>query len=627
MKKLIVILALTLAPVQAFAIIATLPLQITQNLEQFVQDATANLQLAVETVTKYTTMAMKIKQFIDDPMMALVGANTGKQIELETKKWLAGGAQSDPLLIKNPEAYLKNTQTNALRQQIAIIEASKNHSPASESIITSLIQRRRAQVNPGSAMPKDRSPETIQKSLCANNGEAVRSIAEDQVGTLLSQSGPSDADVRFQELYSTYCEGDPNTDKALAQKLLTLSKSGAYFSWDNWLLTTGGNNDYSIAMQTQLEIDRRAREQLALADKEVSAGYMADTKCIEFMKNDDDGNPYPEGTAPCLSRETTKPAETVKSIADQLDINTLLKPLFTAAQQKPLAQDALAGLGDMFSGLANAAGVIQQVAQTGQAVGNLVGQVNTLTGTLQYAGSALFGSGSANTSQVNFLGTTNTTYRSSSSTYVNVSHTATSSEVSDGSTPEQLSASRDPLLQALRDHQSAMSKVPGLLTQIDPTANQYQSSISTVNSCIQDIKNTNSYDQSRVSDFQGRMQSKITNLLNPVINTLSFTRNKTPITNSYLSGSVTAVTNSRNISAILALFQEYKNLMTNNSILPSDIDARLDAVSKQVVPALQNDISGVNDDATGNNSLKRLIEDCQNYLNSLGGLGSPSGGE
>lgn len=626
MKKFIVAIAIALTPIQAFAVLSLLPLQITQNISALIQDATAVIGNAINTITQYATVAMKVKQFIDDPMMALVGANTGKQIELETKKWLAGGAQSDPLLIKNPEAYLKNTQTNALRQQIALIEASKNRSPGSESIVTSLIKRRRAQVNPGSPEPKDRAPEIIQKSLCDNNGQAIRSIAEEQVGTLLSQSGPSDADVRFQELYSTYCDGDPNTDKALAQKLLALSKSGSYFSWDNWLLTTGGNNDYSRAILTQLEIDRRAQVELARAENEAKIGYMADTKCIEYMKNDDDNNPYPEGTAPCLSRETTKPAQTVKSIADQLDINTLLKPLFTAAQQKPLAEDALAGLGDMFSGIAGAAGVIQQVAQTGQAVGNLVGQVNTLTGTLQYAGSALFGSGSANTSQINLLGTANTTYRSSSSTYVNVSHTATSSEVSDGSTPEQLNASKKPLLDALKDHQTVMSKVPGLLNQIDPTANQYQSSINTINACIQNIKNTNSYDQSKVNDFQGRMQSKITNMLNPVAGTLSLIRNRSSVTNSYLASSVTAVNNSRNISAVLALFQEYKNLITNASLLPSDIDLRLDAIAKQIVPRLQNDMSGINDQATDNDSLKYLIGECQNYLNSLGGSGSSSSG-
>lgn len=634
MKKLIIAITLACTPISTFAVVATLPLQVLQNATAVIQNATALIGNVTSEITKYATLAMKIKQFIDDPMMALVGANTGKQIESETRKWLAGGIQGDPLLIINPEAYLKNTQTNALRRQIALIEASKNRSPWSESLITNLIKQRRAEVNPGSAAVKDPSASIVQNSLCENGGTSLQNMVEEQSGIQQLGTGSS----RFDELYNELCRGDPSSDPELQKQLTAISQSKDYFSWDSWLSTTGGNSQYALKTRSEIEIARRTAEALALAEKESATGYLPDRKCVEYTtdETDENGTVLDKEYQKCIAWETRKAGETVAGIAEQLDINTLLKPLFTAAGQKPLADHALSGLGDMFKGIqeavAGAQQIASQVAQTGQAIGNAIGAINTLTGTVQYAGTALGSGKNANTSQINLLGTARTSY--SNPTYVgyNRSTVSTSTQISDGSTPEQLEDTIRPLRDLLNDHKVAMTKLPTIVGKIDSSVNQYQNFIQGVVSCTQDITSNPNFnassDQNRVFDFENRLETKRIEFLDPITIPLAFVKNKTNSTNTYLANTLATVTNSKNISSVLALYQSYKDSMSNQVILPSDIDMRLDTIFKQQVPELDKDMSGISDEVNNNSSLKRILDECATLLNEVNARsgGSPQNG-
>lgn len=642
MKKNIAVLlllsVLVFKPVPAHAAVATTFMQFVQNASALINNVTSKISAVTNTVTSVVTTAMKIKQFIDDPMMALFGANSGKQIERETKKWLMSGLNGDPLLIRNPEAYLKNTQTNALRRQIALIEASKNRSPWTEPLITSLIKQRRAEVNPGSAAPKDNSASVVQNSLCANNGEALHSIAEQQAGTELTSSVNSAADDRFDELYATYCADgkDPNTDPDLKRELLALESSGGFFSWDSWLSrTVEGNNDYNLKTRAELEIARRTQEELALAQKEAEKGYLSDKKCIEYSKETDEyGTLLPEEFQKCTAYETKKPSDTVASIANQLDSNTLLKPLFTAAQDKNLAKDALSGLNDMFSGIQDAVKTAQDaintaqqvgssVAQLGQSVQDLRGSINTLTGTVQYAGTALSGGGSsknANTSQINLLGTANTSYRTTYVAY-NRSTVTSSSQTSDGSTPDQLAAAIKPLQELLNQHKQAMQNLLPVLSKIDSFTNQYQTYVDSVSSCVQGIKTSQGFnassDQIYVDDFEARLETKKQNMLNPLVSKISFIKSKISPTNNYLATTLSTVTTMKNISSVTMLFEEYKDKILNSDILPREVDTDVDALYNQSVTTMQQDIDGTSDEATGNASLKHLVGECNTILNQV----------
>ena len=80
---------------------------------------------------------------------------------------------------------------------------------------------------------------------------------------------------------------------------------------------------------------------------------------------------------------------------------------------------------------------------------------------------------------------------------------------------------------------------------------------------------------------------------------------------------LSVVNNSKNISAVTLLFQEYKDVIANETILPSDIDIQLDTILKKGALDLQNDMNGVSDVIDNNSSIKYLMRQCFDLLNQV----------
>lgn len=585
------------------------------------------VQQGIQTASKVANIAMKVKQVVTDPMTALFGSNAGKQIENETRRWLMSGFEGNPLIVQNPEAYVKNSYTNALRNEIAKLEMQRT--PATQGIIISLIKQRRAELTKAPAEVKSNVPSIIQKDLCENGG--IERLVENEVGGAIQLSGEGNNADRVTELYNELCLADPNTKEG-AEKLLAVETSGSYFTWDAFLARTGGDNEFANSAKTIQEVARRAAEKGSLAAEKSKSGYLPDEKCIETVPlKDDDGNPMPGVEPQCVASEVLKPGDTVADLAKQLDVNQLIKPLFTATKETNLASDALSGITDVFKGLQEAVGVVRQVGQIGQQIGQIRGSIDALTGQMSYLGGLGDGS-NPNTPYVNLIGTTYTNYSSvGQSAFVNRGGVATSSQARDNSTPEEREAVAGPAKNAIQEHQTAMTKAQGLIGQIDSYTNQYKGFLDGITSCTQNIRGSQGYepamDDARISNFTSRASAKRSNILAPITNQTTAVKTKISTTNTFLANAITAISNSQNISFILSTFQDYRDAISRGIILPPEVSDTLEMILTQSIPPLQKEMNGEADSITGAEPVKAILDECEQYLQEVNarGFGGQSG--
>ncbi|MDQ5962791.1 MAG: hypothetical protein QG653_598 [Patescibacteria group bacterium] len=622
MKKIIIIivcvvsLSVTTPPKASAIFCANCSTIITQIVEYALQGKEYVSSVAQQLST-YQTM---YKMVTTDPMTALFGVNAGKQIEAETRRWLMSGFQGSPLIVQNPEAYIQNSYTNAVRREIIKLESQRT--PQTEGIISKLILQRRKEVTKAPAEVKSNVPSIIQKDLCENGG--IERIVETETGGPVQLSGEGNSASRVSELYNELCSLDPNTKEG-AQRLLAVEGSGAYFSWDSFLARTGGDNDYANSMYSILEVNRRAEEAKKGAQEESKTGFLPDKKCIETSPvYDDEGNVMP-GQEDCVSSQIITTPEEVKALALKLKENPLEQANLASIKEQVLGQEALAGLGDLFKGIQDIVDIAQEVGQAvgevGQAVGQVMDATGQLVGVIEGTAGALGAGGNPNTARINLLGTTNTSYGTvATSTYVNQSGIATSTQISDGSTPEERETVTRPLKETISKHQTAMSKVPEKLSGVDSITNQYRGFISGVNACVQSVQ-TNQYyqpatDQYMLTNFTNRVTIKQNSLLNPVLDIIAVIRQKQPITNTYLTNILTILNTAKNVASLLSVANEYQTKLGNGSILPLQIDQELEIVILQKVDPLREDMNPTNETTTAE-SIKVLIEECQEYLNTV----------
>lgn len=627
MKKTIIILAFVvlISPSPSFATGAVAG---ATEFTQLLNKALLKMQEKIQLASNIATVAMKVKQTVTDPITALFGSNAGKQIESETQRWLMSGFQGDPLLVLNPEAYIKNTETNMLRNQIALLEA--NRTASTEGIIINLIKQRRGELSKGSPEPKDPTPVRVQNTLCADNGAELQRIIEGENGVLaLGEAGQGND---FNSMYSELCMGDPS-NPSVQKKLLAIESSNNFFSWDSWLSrTVEGNNDYTRGVKTALEVQKRMADAAKVAEKESATGFLSDKKCVEYKtraETDGDGVETGGTQEDCVAWETLKPGESVSKLAEQIDINQLLKPLFVGGGEKPLADDAIKGIVDVFKGIQEVAGFVRDVRQVGQQVADLRGSFDALTGTVSYLGNLGEG-GNANTASINYIGTTDTYSAVGQNAFVNRSGVATSTESRDNSTQEERDAVAGPAKNTIKDHQSSVAKAQVALGQIDSYTNQYKNFLDGVSLCAQNIRTSQGYisgtDDPRINNFTSRANLKKTSIYDPVANKSKAVKEKISITNTFLANALTAISDSKNISFILKTFQNYRDAISRGTILPPEVGDTTESLLTQDIPTMQKEINGESDEITGSEPIKTILDECEQYLqevNSRGGSADP----
>lgn len=382
MKKLlftatlsISIFSISLTTTFATTVFCTNCAQAGTQLQEFARQALQlgkdSISASQNTITAFQTTRTAINDTVlipmRDAMTLLKIAQDGEYIN----NLVRGSLGTEPLLVANPELYLRNQGLGVARSALGDI-ASQN-SFYGDSVMGSLIDTFTYKYSDLSTkldiINESSIPSAIQNNIC---GDAdLTRLATEQLDAIGEDYTSVDIAAKKTELYDFACNGDPNNDPALAKRLNSLNEQNPSIGgWDSWLLMTSGDNPYSQSVRSALEISEaeRKRVEAKAADLASGGGVRSQTECISRAPFDENGEPYinPED-APCLIDEITQTGSVVNSALQ----NAINSPLDT------LISSFGSGAGSLIS---QAFSTINLVAGISGALGSISGNIGGGTG-------------------------------------------------------------------------------------------------------------------------------------------------------------------------------------------------------------------------------------------------------
>lgn len=293
-KKLIVVFLLT-----SGLFTNTRPANALFGAGDIVFDIPNTVQGTISAISDVTTAATSIMQKINmilgpiaDAMRLVQLAKSGNFI----RNLVIGSTGTNPLLITNPQQYLKNIANKEINKNLKIVINSEGI--YSNSIFGSIVNMRRYETDTKTtlkSLSNSSIPSIVQKRICdANNVDTITDLA----GT----DDPEDAstyNTRTEELYDKLCNGDPSEDPELAKVLTDLnSQRPEVGGWDTFLAKTSGDNTFTKRIKAEELIRRQQDEQVAakLADYTMGNGIRSETECSVPEETDEEGGSYcPDG--------------------------------------------------------------------------------------------------------------------------------------------------------------------------------------------------------------------------------------------------------------------------------------------------------------------------------------------
>ncbi|MBP6888203.1 MAG: hypothetical protein KBC21_00725 [Candidatus Pacebacteria bacterium] len=264
-------------------------------------------QKASSAATMLNTQYDMIKNTILDPIANGLIAVALQAASNNILAWINGGMNGSPLIISNPEKFIKDQGMIEMRKALSAIPSDGT---AGDGIFISLLKTYQ---NENSSLGdkiktanKSVLPSKIQNNVCRE--EMLTKLAKEKAG-----GDPATAAVEKEYLYGYLCSGDPNTDEELAANLLDLYRQRPSLGGgDAWLEITGGNTGFKRAKLTE----SIAREEIEKAKKAaenelyLGIGTISDTKCLK-LEEDAAGNTF------CTEKGILNPAKTIQATLDK----------------------------------------------------------------------------------------------------------------------------------------------------------------------------------------------------------------------------------------------------------------------------------------------------------------------
>lgn len=300
--------------------------------------ANANAQLAVACVN-CSTIFQQIPQLIEDAATTIASqASLAQDIILTTKvtvldqignrmvslaidragnqiiNWAKGGFQGQPLLISNPEQYIKNQAVNSVKINLGKIPVDDIFGG---SILDSVIKGYKS----GNVetqlkdLAKSSLPSITQKNLCSE--ESLSKISKEQLPEGVSENSQTYRNIK-QSLFNEYCKGNPS-DPTLARKLSILAKQNNINGLDGILIASSPseNETAKVTKATNLiKQEEELKKEFAIKEIYEGASTVSEKECVKTAETDENGDPYGDSSsAPCEEYSTITPGELVE---DQL---------------------------------------------------------------------------------------------------------------------------------------------------------------------------------------------------------------------------------------------------------------------------------------------------------------------
>ncbi|MCX6756543.1 MAG: hypothetical protein NTW35_00070 [Candidatus Nomurabacteria bacterium] len=247
----------------------------------------AILSYTPESITATGAMMSGVQQTIDtinnNVLKPMKDAMTLTQIVKSgqlVNTLITASTGGDPLLVSNPKLYLQNKGIAVTQGGVDALSAQNGI--FSNSIMNNVVakaKKENSSLATSLATINQSSIPTIQKGKICND-TALSEMARSQVAA----SGGDYLTVKAN-LNSTLCTGNPSTDPALAKRLIAVSNKNP--SLDAFYAITSGDNQYTKAQLSQLEIDKAAETAKLAATKDLSSGggIKSQTTCTKFASN------------------------------------------------------------------------------------------------------------------------------------------------------------------------------------------------------------------------------------------------------------------------------------------------------------------------------------------------------
>jgi hypothetical protein len=236
-----------------------------------------------------------------------------QQIANSIIDWVNGGFEGQPLIISNPEKFIRDQG----RVQVRLaLDGIPTDSVFGDSIFNNIVSQYKDSndiTKQLKALSSSDIPGIIQQNLC--NDQTLTSLATNDVTDGEGNYVQEEVAARKTELFNYACSGDANRDPETAAKIVELSTQvqastgQSLGGWDQWLATTGGDNAYTKGVQAvpiikQADVSKQEEKKNEIFQ---GAGPVSQTKCVEY------GEAQPGKDPKCLREEVLTPGEVIAS--------------------------------------------------------------------------------------------------------------------------------------------------------------------------------------------------------------------------------------------------------------------------------------------------------------------------
>lgn len=503
------------------------------------------------------TIDQTITRPLRDAMTLVTVANSADQI----LNLINGSTNGKSLLITNPQQYLENVGRQSVAANLSRVENAGGL--YSESILNTVIDSVREESDIASkitSLSRSTIPTSIQNDVCKE--QTLSALAEDSA---VDTTGAIDEEMygsTKEFYYTTFCEGDPSEDPALANRLLELNKQRPDVGdgWDILLKKTTTDNNFYKTFRAADEIEKEKQTKIALKQKDLDygQGIASENLCTEYSEPDSAGEVY------CLEESITNPASALRdaySKAKTSAFDTAMQA-FGSGQGGGFFDD----LSDLFGFSSEAFGGI---ASTIGSVVTTVGTVNTVANNL----------GNTATSIANRLdGTTSTTgntarvaSRSYTKDLTNEDKTKTTLFAS---VRKQLNAHLESINQLKSTNASFLAKISAYQTNLESMKGCYDALVRDYGTpIVVQTEDGSTTIPSRMSSSDGRITSAFSyynsktstnNALTSKLNTeLSST---IPATEAIINNALSSITSSNSSEEIFDIFNNYQNQIDSRAL-------------------------------------------------------------
>lgn len=330
-------------------------LEITQNLNRIILLA----QKISSSATALNTQYDMIKNTILDPI-----ANGLIAVSLQTSSdnilsWVNGGMDGNPLIISNPEQYIKSQGLVEVKKALSSIPEGSSFG---DGLFDSLLNTYRSKNEDFATQLKNIShseiPSMVQDNICDEENLTV--LANERATDAEDNIDEAVARVEKEYLYGYACTCDPDEDSDCSTKLMDLYKQRPSIGGDAaWLSLTGGDNQFTRTILGQAIVNEKVQtiETFAMKDLFEGLGTISEKKCIR-EETDLTGGTF------CAEQAVLNPGEAVQSalnLASTAGVERLtncqgsgcISSLLTGFLQKTLFKGLNQGLASITGGSSN----------------------------------------------------------------------------------------------------------------------------------------------------------------------------------------------------------------------------------------------------------------------------------